>query len=243
MMLARMRGPVQLFDADLGLGNSHILLGLRPRHNFQHYFERRAQLEELNLQGPHGLRLLPGGSGISRLAQLERHEIARLAQELSFVIEDARLLVVDSPAGIAVQTLSFMQSASCVLLVVTPELTSLTDAYALVKCLHLRDPSTRFIVVVNRCEEEGQGREVFERLSGVAGRFLSLPLHFLGSVPEDPAAVRSALAAKMPVVLHEPDARVAVAISQIASELEELVWEFESARDGPDFCTRLWAQY
>jgi flagellar biosynthesis protein FlhG len=217
-LVARTLAPVQLIDADLGLGNAHLALGARPQHDLQRYFAGDVPLDGLILGTPYGVRLLPGGSGISRLAQLAPDELQRLARDFLDVLAPARVIMLDSAAGIAPQTLAFLTGVDLVVLVVTPELTALTDAYAVVKCLIVRRPQSRFLVLVNRCDEADQGQEVFNRIHDVAGRFLSVPLHYLGWVPED-RTVRRALAAKVPLVEYAPDSPATAALIAAGNEL------------------------
>lgn len=238
VLLSRRLGSVQFIDADLGLGNAHVHLGLRPMHNLQHYFDGDTELQDLLIGSYYGVRLLPGGSGISRLAQLETHELRRLAQDLPSVVEQSSLVLVDSAAGISPQTLLFLRCSELVLLVVTPELTSLTDAYALIKCLVVRQPTSRFLVLVNRADDEAHGVEVFERIHNVASRFLKLPLHYVGAIPEDPAA-RGSIMAKVPHVIRAPASPAARALKAAASELERLLRELQSNESRTGFAKRL----
>lgn len=238
VLLAREIGGVQMLDADLGLGNAHVHLGLRPMHNLQHYFDGDALLEDLLLGSCYGVRLLPGGSGISRLAQLDTGELRRLAHDMPSILTESNALIVDSGAGISPQTLLFLRCSDVVLLVVTPELTSLTDAYALIKCLVIRQPQSRFLVLVNRADEQDQGIEVFQRINDVASRFLSLPLHYLGAVPEDRAA-RASVAGKVPLVVRTPSSPAARALKSAASSLEDYLRDFRRQPRSSDFSQRL----
>lgn len=213
---ARM-GRCAMLDADFGLGNGHLYLGLRPRMTLQHWFERRAKLEDLVLESSFGVDLIPAGSGLPRLAEMPREDIARLAEDLAPALEGQSTLIVDAAAGVSTQTLRIVGSADRILLVVTPDLSSLTDGYALAKCLWLRDRDLAVDVVVNKSTEDA-GKRAFDRLEDVAGRFLDLPLHYLGAVPNDPAAER-ALRKQRPLVLSEPESPAAVALVELADRL------------------------
>ncbi len=236
ILIARDRPGALLLDADLGLANAHLNLGLRPAHNLQDYFDNDVALADLVLSTRYGLRLLSGGSGISRLADLDARERRRLADDLPELVGAAAPLLVDSAAGISPQTLLFLLCTDIVVLVVTPELTSITDAYALIKCLSVRRPECRFGVVVNRTDDESQSHKVFARLSEVVQRFLRMPLHFLGGIPED-RAVRSALAAKVPLVVRAPRADAARGLRAVAAALE--TWVGELPQDPVGFAARL----
>lgn len=233
VLLARKFRGVQILDADLGLGNAHISLGLKPQRHFQHFFEDQVSLSELNLRSRYGVKLLPGGSGISRLANLERFELEKLGRDLAGILAESSVLVVDSSAGISGQTLRFLSCTDLVVLVVTPELTSLTDAYALLKCMVTRQESAQVLVLVNRVGTERLGREAFDRIAQVSRRFLAYPLRYLGSIPED-RAVQTSLAAKIPLVIRAPGSPAARALRSCAKELVGLLVRFshEEGRQG-----------
>ena len=242
VLLAKRIGQVQIVDADLGLGNAHVHLGLRPLKNLQHYLDGEVSLDDLQLVSEHGVRLLPGGTGISRLSQLEGVELRRLSQDLVGTIGGSRAVFIDSAAGISPQALLFLRCTELVVLVVTPELPSLTDAYAVIKCLVLRQPECRFLVLVNRTDSRAQAREVFEKLSDVASRFLSIPLHYLGGVPED-RAVRASLGAKVPHVIRAPRSPASRALDKAARELTKCVSGIDLSGERRDFTERLLEQF
>ncbi len=232
VLLAGERERVTVLDADLGLGNAHLLLGLRPTKNLQDFLEERSGLRELLQVSKYGVDVLPGGSGISRLCQLEDVEMRRLARSLSGELPRARTLLVDSAAGISPQTLKFLIAADLVLLVVTPEVTSLTDAYAMIKCLHLRGMESRIAVLVNRADDEGQALEAMHRVQEVAKRFLDLHVEGCGWVPEDPA-VRGALASRIPIVVRAPHAPASRGLRLCAQRLEEMLIGLPARRTFP----------
>ncbi|MEZ5989885.1 MAG: MinD/ParA family protein [Planctomycetota bacterium] len=229
--LARELGRVQVFDADLGLGNSHMLLGLRPERHVQHFLRGEVALDDLVLATPQGIDLLPGGSGLSRLSQLANEELRKLARGLATLPGNRGCMVVDSAAGISPQTMLFLRCCDLVLLVVHPELSSLTDAYALLKCLVLRRPAIRVLVLVNRVRDEAEGREAHGRIAEVADRFLRFPLHYLGSVPEDPV-VRDALVAKVPLLIASPETPAARALREAGERLAAMLRGLEPSRHG-----------
>ena len=236
--LASRLGSVQMLDADLGLGNSHLQLGLRPEGHIQHFLQGDMRLDELVLESEYGVSLLPGGSGVSRLSHLEAGEIRRLGRGISNLDLRADALIVDSAAGISRQTLLFLRCCDFVVLVLQPELSSLTDAYALLKCLILREHMVQVHVVVNRVYEEGEGIETFEKLQDVSSRFLHFPLHYLGAVPEDPM-VRKALARKTPILIHDPGSPSARAMAAIGDRLIDCMAELPQPEGRADFRTRI----
>jgi flagellar biosynthesis protein FlhG len=236
--LAKTLRPVQLLDADFGLGNAHLGLGVRPTRGLQDYLDDKAPLADIIVPTEHGVRLLPGGSGISQLSQLADSELRRLAIDLDELILPCRCLIVDAAAGITPQTLAFLAAVDILLLVVTPDVTSLTDAYALAKCLRAREAPIRLAVVVNRCDEPEQGAEAFGRMQDVSVRFLDMSLHYLGSVPED-RRVRTALAARQPLCLQASPSPAAVAVTQIAERLRPVLTALADAPERAGFSQRL----
>ncbi|MFQ5505779.1 MAG: MinD/ParA family protein [Planctomycetota bacterium] len=238
VLLAPSIGPVQIFDTDLGLGNAHLHLGLKPERHLDKFFEGKVGLDRLVLESPYEVSVLPGGSGISRLAQLGQAELRMLARSLPAILEDKSIQLIDSAAGISPQTLLFLQHTDLVLLVVTPHLASLTDAYALIKCLILRKSASRMLVLVNRADHEEQALEAFSRIRKVSCQFLSFPVHYLGCVPED-RAVQPALAAKVPVVIRSPHSSASRALGLAARKLKSLLMESEEDWSGPGFAESL----
>jgi len=231
VVLARSLGKVQIFDTDLGLGNAHLHLGVKPEFHLNRFLEGRVELEDLLLESPYRVRLLPGGSGISRLAQLGTEELGLLSRAISRTLSDSQLLMIDSAAGISPQTLMFLQHTDYVLVVVTPSLPSLTDAYALIKCMILRRPRVRILVLVNRADNDEHALEAFSKLRDVSTRFLSFPVHYLGGVPED-RAVEPALVAKVPLVIRAPQSPAARGLRQAARRLARLLDDVDPGQAG-----------
>lgn len=238
LRLADSLGSVRILDADLGLGNSHLQLGVRPEGHIQHFLQGDKRLEDLVLESEYGVSLLPGGSGISRLSHLETGEIRRLGRGISNLNLSADALIVDSAAGISRQTLFFLRCCDFVVLVLQPELSSLTDAYALLKCLVLREQMVQVHVLINRVYEEEEGMETFEKLQDVASRFLHYPLHYLGAVPEDPL-IRRALSQKTPILAYAPESPAARAMAEVGDRLLGRLADMPQADGRADFRTRI----
>ncbi len=238
VLLGSPRARVRILDADLGLGNAHLPLGLKPDRNLQYFFEEKGSLADLLQHSRYGVDVLPGGSGLSRLAHLNPSDFRRFALGLDSVLEGAAAVLVDSAAGISPQTLSFLLASDLVLIVTTPEITSLTDAYALIKCLALRRPGRGVSLLVNQCDDSQQGWRAFEKIRDISGRFLGIHVSFLGAVPGDPA-VRSALAARTPIVIRTPSAPAARGLRACARRLEDILEEIPQWRKVPSYGRRL----
>ncbi len=202
-LLAR-RAPTLLFDADLGVGNAHILQGVSPKQTVADVLCGRVSVRDALQACGSGLQLLAGGSGIAQLANLHSSEIDLLAAGLSEVEPDFAYFLVDSAAGLSRQTMAFAAASDLVLLVTTPAVTSLTDAYAFLKVLWARSPGTPVRVVLNRVHHESEGHEAAERLSSVAKRFLGQDLLCIATLPEDPSAFRATQERRPVVRCAEP---------------------------------------
>jgi flagellar biosynthesis protein FlhG len=219
--LARAGQRVLLFDADLGLANVDIALGLKPEFDIQHVISGERSLEEIMLDGPGGVRIIPASSGVARMASLAPAEQAGLVHafsELSFPVDT---LVVDTSAGIDNTVLTFTSACQEVIVVVCDEPTSLTDGYALIKVLNQQCGIKRFQILANMVENDLQGRQLFDKLCNVADRFLQVNLGYLGAVPRDDY-LRRAVRAQRAVLLEYPRSPSARAFEQIAQRVRRL---------------------
>ncbi len=211
---------VTLVDCDFGLGNDHLLLGVNPRLSVQHYLGGMATIEEVRVRTPYGPWLLPGGSGISRLADMSEEELFLLAKGLSTMATNQDVLLFDASAGISPQSLLTLLASQHVVLVTNPEIAALTDAYALIKCLARQVRRPAITVVVNRIAAAGQGELTFEKLADVSRRFTGLEIHYLGEVPEDPAVTHRRLG-QPPLIVSHPQCRTSEAVVKLLGNLEE----------------------
>ena len=192
--LAKSGKKVLILDADLNLANVDILLGLTPRYNLHHVFMGEKTLAEVLVQGPEGLLILPASSGIMELADLTEQQRLYFLAEMSALAQKIDIMLIDTAAGINNNVIYFNLAARERIIILTPEPTSLTDAYALVKVLSTRHDVKKFRILVNLARSEKEALAVFRKLSIVADPFLdSLSLDYLGYIPYDsklPTAVR-----------------------------------------------------
>jgi len=209
---------VHLLDADLGLANAHLLLGVSPRGTLLDLLQGEATPARIEARGPNGVRLLSGGSGIGEIAALSPAGLFRLIRKLERLRRGGDLVLVDTSAGIGPNTLLFLFAAREITVVTTPELTAMTDAYAVIKTLFLRSTAFRIRLLVNRCRSAKQARRAFEKLRSVTDRFTPGSLEFLGFLHDDPA-VPAALAARRPVVQHAPDSPFSRGLRIVAARL------------------------
>ena len=206
-----------LLDADLGLANAHLLLDLNPRFHVGDFLEGRCRLRQALVTGPGGVHLLPGSSGARRLSSLTLADLSRIGTEL-LALASWSEVVVDLPAGLSRATLAILAAARDVLLVTTPDLTAMADAYALVKTTSGSIGAKEYHLVVNRCRSAAEALEVHRRLDGMADRFLSRRIAFAGFLLEDPA-IRRSVSRRRPIVLDDPTGGTCLAIRGIRDHL------------------------
>lgn len=218
VLAARAARRVLLLDADLGLANADLVLGVAPHHHLGDVLGGAVRLEEALAEGPGGIRILAASSGVQQLTRLGDAEKLRLVGALDALADRFDLVLVDCAAGIGDNVLFFAGAAQEVLLVVSPEPTALSDAYATVKVLSQQAGVERFRVVVNPAATEAHGREQFARLTSVTDRFLGAHVSFLGHVPRDESVARAAMAQRALVELF-PRAAATRALQHIGRAL------------------------
>jgi flagellar biosynthesis protein FlhG len=194
LALCRMGQRVLVLDADLGLANLDVMLGLNPLYTIDHLLRGERKLEEILIQGPGGFELLPAASGIPELTELDNTQRLLLLDELDSLKDRFDVLLIDTGAGISSNVMYFNYAAMEKIVIITNEPTSLTDAYALIKVLTSRYKQKRFKVLVNSAQSANEAERIYRHLSLVVDQFLGSPsLDYLGWIPFDkqmPAAVR-----------------------------------------------------
>jgi flagellar biosynthesis protein FlhG len=177
---------ILILDADLGLANIDVLLGLTPRYTIEHLFDRTKTFAELLIKGPGGMSIMPASSGVMDLVDLKEEQKLFLLSEIDLMAGQIDLLLIDTGAGISSNVLYFNMAAQESIVIVTPEPTSITDAYALIKVLSVRFKKKTFMVLVNLVEGDHEARDVFRKISLVADRFLEqVSIDYLGFIPFD----------------------------------------------------------
>jgi flagellar biosynthesis protein FlhG len=218
-LLAR-AGRTLIVDADMGVGNAHILQNLSPEHSFVDVVEGRLSVREVLVHARPQLDLLAAGSGVSRMAGLSNYEMHLIACGIESLETEFQHVLVDSAAGISMQTVAFAAASDVVLLVTTPDVTALTDAYAFLKVITQRRADCVPLFLVNRAGSEEEALAVAERFRAVARKFLAREPRSVGWIPEDRAVVRS-VSTREPVVASDPDSPAAQALQRIAVELQQ----------------------
>lgn len=216
--LGSLGARVILFDGDLAQANLDLLLGLSPRWDLGHVLRGEKTLDQIVVEGPHGVRLVPAASGDRDLADLDDFRREGLYRELSRLSENADLVIVDTASGASHLTSSFARAASELVIVTTPEPTSYSDAYGLLKVLVAQGLVTTPSVLVNRAPSIEEAEEVAHDLAALSRRFLSMNVNSLGAVPDDPA-VGQAVRRRRPVVEAAPKSPAALAFLALAGRL------------------------
>jgi flagellar biosynthesis protein FlhG len=219
MAMAMAGHDVMLLDADMSVANVDVQLGLTPLRHVGHMLEGNCTLQDLIITGPHGLKVIPGGSGARRLAQLCNGEHAAVIRAFDDLILPPEYLVVDTAAGVSDNVAMFAAAADDVVIVVCDEPASLTDAYALIKILSQDFGVRRFHVVANMVRHAGEARRLYEKLARVSERFLDVALDFMGMVPHD-ERLRQAIRRQSAVVDLWPSSRSAMGFKQLASAVD-----------------------
>ncbi len=206
---------VMILDADLGLSNIDILFQIAPKYNLQHVLNGQMSLQDIIVEGPMGIKILPASSGVQELTALNEFQRLKLLESFDSYNFDVDYFLIDTAAGISENVAFFCVAAQEIVIVATPEPTSLTDAYALIKVLFTRYQEKEFRVLVNFVKNPEEALSVFTNLSKVAERFLSISLDYIGYIPFDDA-VKKAVKAQRPVVDIFPESISAKQFSLIA---------------------------
>jgi flagellar biosynthesis protein FlhG len=228
--LQRMGRKVLLLDADLGLANVDILLGLTPRYNIFHLLHGEKSLDDVLVLTDYGFSILPASSGVPEMLALSAGQKLELIEALDPLELETDILIVDTGAGIGDTVLYFNIAAQERLLVITPEPTSLTDAYATIKVLRGKYGVNRFKVAVNMTAEPKQAKQIFERLAAACDKFLDdVSLDLAGCVPWD-AAVRRSVINQVPFCQASPDSLATMGVRDMAKSI--LSWQATTKTDG-----------
>jgi flagellar biosynthesis protein FlhG len=219
LALCRMEKRVLILDADLGLANMDVMLGLNPRYSIQHVLKGEKRLEEVLVSAPGGMKLLPAASGIQELTELDTSQRLFLLNELDAIQDRFDVLLIDTAAGISSNVMYFNFAAMEKVVVVTNEPTSLTDAYALIKVLSHKYHQKRFRVLVNAARSEAEANRIYRNLGLVVDQFLGSPsLDYLGWIPYD-RMVSSAIRQQQAVLQLYPDTPASKGFVEVARKL------------------------
>lgn len=210
---------VLILDADLGLANVDVLLGLNPQYNISHVLKGQKRIDDILVEGPSGVTIMPASSGVQELTQLSVEQKVMLLDLLESIPVNFDVFMIDTGAGISDTVLYFNLMAQEKIIVLTPEPTSLTDGYALIKVLFQRHGERYFRILVNNVEDENQAKAIYKQISRVADHFLDgIAIDYVGSVPKD-AHIPKAVMHQKAVTELFPKAPSSQAFRQIAQRL------------------------
>ena len=215
--MAQQGKRVMVLDADLGLANVDVLLGLRVVKNLSHVLSGECTLDEVLVEGPHGIKIAPATSGSQSMTELTPTEHAGLIRAFSELRSQIDVLIVDTAAGISDMVLSFSRASQDILVVVCDEPTSLTDAYALIKILNKEHGVFRFKIVANMVRNMREGQELYNKLTKVTDRFLDVALELVATVPFD-ENIRKSVRKQKAIVEAYPTSPAAIAIKKLAQQ-------------------------
>lgn len=217
LALADLGRRVVLMDADLGLANVDVLLGVKAQYTIADVMAGECRLEDILLPA-HGMRIIPASSGVQQLVNMTPAQHAGLISGFSELADELDVLVVDTAAGISDSVVSFVRAAQEVIVVLCNDPSSMTDAYALIKLLHRDSQVRNFCVVTNMTRTADEGKGLFNRFASVANRFLDVNLRHIGDIPYDDR-IRKAVQRQRPALHLYPDSKAVVAYRQLAKEI------------------------
>ncbi|ARG97961.1 MinD/ParA family protein [Legionella micdadei] len=229
LALAQREKNVLLLDADLGLANIDVMLGLHAKYNLSHVVQGLCHLSDIILTGPNGIRIIPAASGTEYMTQLSSVEHAGIIDAFNELTDDVDYMIIDTAAGISDTVLSFARSSQELIVIVCDEPTSLTDAYALIKVMSKRYEWSHFHILTNMVRSTREGKELFNKLYRVAEQFLDVRLDYLGAIPFDDK-IHEAVKKQKPVLISYPESTAAKSFIQLADTVED--WPYKPLLGG-----------
>lgn len=211
---------VVILDADFGLANIDVLFGIIPRYTLVDVIKNRKNILEILSEGPRNTRFISGGSGVEELVKLEKEQLARFVDNISLLDKIADIVLIDTGAGLSENVMSFVMAADEVLLVTTPEPTSITDAYALIKMVSNRNKRKKIKVLVNRAESINEAKDILNKLVLVADKFLGLKIEPLGYILQDDAVIK-AVKQQQPFSISFPKCQATKYIKELSGKFIE----------------------
>lgn len=211
---------VVILDADFGLANIDVLFGIIPRFSLVDVIKNKKNILEILSDGPKNTKFISGGSGVEELVKMDRGQLLKFVDNISLLDKIADIILVDTGAGLSENVMSFVMAADEVLLVTTPEPTSITDAYALIKMVSNRDKEKKIKVIVNRAENMAEANDITNKLLLVANKFLGIALEPLGYILNDDSVIK-AVKQQQPFSLSFPKSNATRLIKEISDKLIE----------------------
>ncbi|MDR1899281.1 MAG: MinD/ParA family protein [Treponema sp.] len=218
---ARMGKKVVVMDADLGLANVNIMLGMTPRYNLYHVIKKQKTIREILVDTDYGISIVAGASGFSQIANLSEAERQNFIDEMD-TLTTADIVIIDTGAGVSSNVLDFIAAADDAVIVTTPEPTAITDAYGIIKIIatELESLDMGLKLVVNRVKGAAEARKVADRITSIAGQFLNLKVDYLGFIYEDSSVVQAVIRQK-PFMVVDPRCKASQCVQHIVDRLEK----------------------
>ena len=219
---ARLGKRVVLMDADLGLANVNVVLGIIPKYNLYHLIRKQKSMSEIIMDTNYGIQIVAGASGFAKIANLTEAERKNFIEELSS-LSTADIVIIDTSAGVSNNVLSFIAAADEAIIVTTPEPTAITDAYGIIKIIatEIDNVGLSLKLIVNRVKSVTEGKKVAERVINIAGQFLNLKVDYLGYVYDDPI-VHQAVVKQKPFMVLDPKSKPSACVQHIVGRLEKI---------------------
>jgi flagellar biosynthesis protein FlhG len=219
---AKLKKKVIVLDADLGLANVNVVMGVIPKYNLYHVVRKQKTMREIILNTNYGIQIVAGASGFAKIANLEEEERRAFIDELQ-ELSYADVVIIDTSAGVSSNVLSFIEAADDVLIVITPEPTSITDAYGLIKIMstEIDSQDMSLKLIVNRAQSVTEAKKVQQRVISIASQFLNLKVDYLGYVYDDPI-VSQAVRRQIPFIVLDPAAKASECVMHLVSRLENV---------------------
>ena len=219
---AQLGKKVILMDADLGLANVNVVLGIIPKYNLYHLIRKQKSMSDIIMDTNYGIQIVAGASGFAKIANLSEEERRNFVDEIS-QLSIADIIIIDTSAGVSNNVLAFVAAADDVIIVTTPEPTAITDAYGIIKIIatEIDNLNLGLKLVVNRVKSVVEGKKVAERVINIAGQFLNVKVDYLGFVYEDLLVQNSVLRQK-PFMVVDPKSKASICLRHLVSRLEKV---------------------
>jgi len=218
---AQMGKKVIVIDADLGLANVNVMMNIIPQYNLYHVMRKQKKMSEIILDTEYGIKLIAGASGFSKIANMTEEERNSFISEL-YTLSNADIIIIDTSAGVSKNVLGFVAAADEVVIVTTPEPTSITDAYGIIKIIatEVDNLNINLKMIVNRVATAMEGKRVADRMIQIAAQFLNLKVEYLGFIYNDPLVSQSVLRQK-PFMIVDPRGKASVCLKHIVARIEK----------------------
>ncbi len=216
---------VIVLDADLGLANVNVVLGIIPKYNLYHLIKKQKKMKDIILDTNYGIQIVAGASGFSKIANLNEEERENFIQEL-LELSAADVIIIDTSAGVSSNVLDFIAAADEAIIITTPEPTAITDAYGIIKIIatEIDNFNLGLKLIVNRVKSVTEAKNIAERVINIAGQFLNLNVDYLGFVYEDPL-VQSSVIKQKPFFIVDPGGKASICVQHIVSRLEKVEYK------------------